>query len=228
MALVNRQMAYDGAGKFLLRFEDNIRFLLAKHGGELGMMRIAAKHLMDLYALDVIPDDIAYHSRTDSDVKRFLATSNFRMVIDHAFDGTWENAAIVESPFISPMRMGAWVTAQRVVLDRWQNIDGVIRGMDLIQEHHLYAYFCALFGFPFPKCYYLPRLMAIGDDGLPCRISKTDGNWRVRDLLDAGIKPQVIKTILREACLKGGRGSWRVENIVSMPVLNYRSMKELL
>jgi hypothetical protein len=50
----------------------------------------------------------------------------------------------------------------------------------------------------------------------------------VRDLLDAGIKPQVIKTILREACLKGGRGSWRVENIVSMPVLNYRSMKELL
>lgn len=229
MALINEYMAHESGGRFVLRFDDNARWQMADHGGAEGMQKHAQGQLHDLAWMGLTTDGVIYQSRVETRAKRFLAQSHFRMVIDHAGEGMKDTAPIIRvAPTISPFQTSAWITAEKVVMDYWEGTDTLIRGPELLTEHGLYIYFCALFGFPFPTCYYLPRLMATADDGPMTNVSKTMGNWRVRDLREAGVTPKKIRSVLKGSCLITPSGSWHVDNVKGSPQLIVPSIERLL
>ena len=215
MALLNQQVAHSSGGKFVLRFDDNARHVVADHGGMEEMENIAYNQASDLRWMSIEPDEIVFQSEREEELRQFLSQSRFHMVISHFQEGTSETApTVVCDPEISPREMCAWTIAQRVVQDRWSDIDTVIRGVDLLQNHALYVYFCALFGFRFPKCYYMPRLMTARED-----ISKTIGNWSIPRLRDAGYLPEGLREWLRNSCLINPQGDWDINNIKGQPKL---------
>jgi glutamyl/glutaminyl-tRNA synthetase len=182
MALVNQHMAHSTGGKFIVRFDDNTRYWMSVQSGEEGMQRIADQQLSDLSVMELEIDEVVYQSEQEEKVRMYLASSRFQDVTTHAHDGTWETGPVIGiSPTISPQRVYPLIVAEKVVLDKWNDVDLVIRGVELLQEHSFYIYLCALFGFRFPQCHYLPRLMCTSDDGPISNVSKTMGNWKVRD-----------------------------------------------
>lgn len=215
MAILNERIASNSGGSFLLRFDDNSRPFMARHG-VVGMSKMAELQRRDLHWLGIIPDDIQFQSDEEEKVKTFLAQSRFQMVIDHVYDGMCENRpVIISNPPIRAQRVSTWVVAERVVLDRWWGVDMVVRGLDLIQSHGLYMYFCALFGFRFPRWVYLQRLVT--SDGKD--VSKTMGNWTLRTLRDAGVSADKVWELLRESCLANPAGKWAIDNVKSAPRL---------
>lgn len=228
MALVNEHVAHSSGGRFVVRLDDNLRWVMRDSGGREGMRRCAESQLRDFAWMGLDVGEAIYQSEQEEGVKRFLAQTHFRMVIDHVGEGMKETAPVIRvSPTISSFQTSAWVTAEKVVCDRWGGSDTLIRGLELLQEHALYMYFCALFGFRFPTCYYLPRLMATADDGPMVNVSKTMGNWRVCELRDAGVAPERIHELLRASCLIDPAGSWCIDNVKNTPRLGIQNIGEL-
>jgi hypothetical protein len=222
MAKVNEFLG--SPGSFALRFDDNSRHVMAGKSKQY-IQDVANGQLGDLQWLGVCPDSVIYQSDLEERVKMFLAGSRFQMVIDHAFDGCDDTKPKIKvSPaMIRPMRMSTWIIAERVVLDHYGSIDAVVRGVDLLQGHALYVYFCALFGFKFPEMIYLPRLMAADEN-----ISKTKGNWTVEELRNLGVFPTRVIELLRSSCLKDPTGSWHFDNVKDAPRLTVTSVEDLL
>ena len=230
MAKLNQVMAYETGGKFVLRFDDNSRHIMRDHGGPESMALIAQRQSDDLLWMGIHPSKVVYQSEEEEEVKQFLAQSKFQMVIDHAFEGMRDTEPVIMAytPTISPMRMATFIIAERVIQDRWSDVDTVIRGIDLLQNHTLYMYFCALFGFRFPKMYYMPRLMATADDGPYANVSKTMGNWKVSRFKELGASPEDVYSILEEACLVDRQGPWHIHNIKDTPRLIDADIEEAI
>jgi glutamyl/glutaminyl-tRNA synthetase len=220
MALVNEHEARRTGGTFTVRFADNARWVVSEHGGQAGMSEYALQQRNELEWLGIEPDYYSFESDSEYKAKRYLASHpKFNMVIDHAGTDTNDTKPEVRAfEMAAAMRMTAWITAQKVLIDNWQGCDTLIRGIDLLTEHHLYMYFCALFGYPFPKCYYLPRLMAIRS-GRRVNISKTDGNWRIADFKGAGRSPDEVRDLLNRSCKICPDEPWYITNIKESPVV---------
>lgn len=231
MALLNEFMAHNSGGKFILRIDDNQRMEQQRIGGAKEMQRYAKGQHRDLAWMGMQIDKIVYQSEMEEKVKGALARSHFRMVVDHVM--SCETFPIIQlaGPTISPIQLSTWIVAEKVILDRWENVDAMVRGPEMLQEHALYMYFCALLGYRFPKCYYLPRLLTMGDKNGSMsfeNVSKTIGNWRVEDLRDAGVTPGQIRKLLRASCLIDPAGYWCLENVKDSPALTVRGIKDVL
>jgi len=180
------------------------------------MTNTAWRQVDDLKWMGIVPDEIVFQSEGEEKVKKFLSQSRFQMVHSYFQEGNIPTVpTIIYGQEISPREMCSWTIVQRVVQDRWSDIDTVIRGVDLLQNHALYMYFCALFGFRFPKCYYMPRLTTVADGD----ISKTIGNWSIPRLRDVGYLPEELHNILRSSCLIDPDGAWDINNIKGQPKL---------
>lgn len=230
MGLLNEYMAHESGGRFVVRFDDNTRWWWAALGDTRSMrgavlMHEQAEHqLDDLLWMGLEIDEVVYQSDTEKAAKLFLAQSRFQMVVDHAPGGVKETAPIIRisGPRFHEMPMGAWIVAEKVVLDYWEGTNAMIRGPELLQENGLYMYFCALLGFRFPRCYYVPLLSTaagVNLGGSQRSISKTRGNWQVQQLREAGRTPEQIRGLLRESCLVDPAGPWRIDNVKNVPAL---------
>ena len=107
-----------------------------------------------------------------------------------------------------------WNAAVRVILDRLNGIDLVVRGRELFGEYQLYQYVCQQLGYPLPRHVYVPRLMMGGE-----AVSKSAGTMTLGALRTAGYTPQGLEAILRRACLVKPLGPWHYSNLLSQPDL---------
>lgn len=235
MALVNEHLAHSTGGEFHVRFQDGPVWLgwnIPDRSPE-DSLRIAHQQLDTLREMELIVDSVSYQSAMEEEMYQFLAERNFRLVIDNAKRKyhSGSKPIIISNPDIHGFPLSAQHTLEKVVLDHMDGSDAMVRGYEWIQEHWLYTYFCALFGFRYPTCYYGPRLlMAEAINSYPRytdEISKTIGNWRVKDLMDYGITPTQIRRLLRESCLIDPSGLWSVDNIKNQPRLVVRSKEDV-
>ncbi|MCK9458390.1 MAG: glutamate--tRNA ligase family protein [Proteobacteria bacterium] len=111
------------------------------------------------------------------------------------------------------------ITAIKVVQDHREGCNIIIRGEDLVSESSLYYYFCRLLGFVPPKLCYIPKLIQRDGQDLS-DMSKTRGNFKIKDYRERGYAPQDVLNLLAEACLEKSDGGWYVENTKKNPVLD--------
>ncbi len=236
MALLNEGMAHDSGGEFHVRFDDNtthvmVAFLQRIPGGVWATREKAHLQLEDLTWMNIEIDRVSYQSEMEESVNKFLSTSHFRMVID-SVGYKYDSRPVIVPPSSSlgDFPLGTQHTVEKVVMDYWGGSDVLIRGMEWVAEQHLYAYFCALFGFRFPLCYYVQRLVTAQDANTCTRmeISKTIGNWSILELREMGIEPSQIRRELRDSCLVDPDGSWHVDNLKHQPRLVSRRIEDVL
>jgi len=217
-ALVNEHLAHSTGGHFVLRFDDNTRYWRQKLAGAAPVSKIAQGQLDDLHWLGIEPDQIVYQTDVETGVKRFLAQSTkWQHVVDHFSHTEWDPVVISDPP-INAFGLLSYITAEKVVLDYWERVTTLVRGLELLSEHALYLYFCALLGFDPPRGVYIPRLMAYEGEDLT-EVSKTEGNWKIRDLRDRGINPAMVLDTLRASCLVRPSEGWGLDNLKFAPKL---------
>ena len=228
MTLVNEHMAHDSVGRFHVRFADNAPWDAPT---PTSWEEIAHRQLDDLVWMGIEIDSTSYQSKQEEKVKLFLADFNLCMVMK-ASDHDRSRPIIPAHQLLGRTRLGAQHTAEKVVLDHWEGSDALIRGLEWVAEHHLYVYFCAVFGFhPPPLCYYIPRLLTVDDVSGSLRskdISKTIGNWKMENLREAGATPEEVRRVLRKACLLDPIGKWSLDNLKDQPRLTIRSIEDVL
>lgn len=106
------------------------------------------------------------------------------------------------------------LTAEKVVFDFMDGVNWAIRGMDLITEDCLYRYFVERFGLRTVRMTYIPRLQFDGDT-----VSKTTGNYKIKNFRKAGLTPEELISMLEIDCLLDITAGWFIENIRPQPVL---------
>jgi len=105
-----------------------------------------------------------------------------------------------------------------VIMDMMNGANLLIRGMDLISEHCLYMHLCDRLGLPFPRMVYLPRLCLPGGGEVLPGVSKTEGNYQIKQLREQGWEPGRIIDKLRKSCVINQAGSWLIDNIKRQPI----------
>ena len=216
-ALVNQHEAHASGGKFILRFDDNTRYWMHALGGRAAMAEIAKGQQEDLEWLGITADQIVYQSEQEAEVLAFLATSKWIHAVDH---GVWNTDVphIISDPPIAAFGLTSFISAERVVSDHMLGANLLIRGNELLSENGHYLYLCALFGFEPPTMWYIPRLMTADADDLG-DVSKTAGNWKIKDIRERGHSPALVRQVLAESCLIDLRYGWSLDNIKPRPVL---------
>jgi glutamyl/glutaminyl-tRNA synthetase len=110
-----------------------------------------------------------------------------------------------------------YLTACKVAWDHLLGVGHVIRGDDLITEMSLYAYFRERLGYPIPEQTFLPRLRL--REGELTDVSKTAGNWKLRDLREQGWTPDRVVNLLADSCLINPAAGWSCANVKPSPTL---------
>lgn len=214
-ALINEALA--AGGKFIVRVDDNCRLWWQRRGGPRGAAEFAQGQLDDLAWLGVFPDRVVYQSAEESRVLAFLAASRWQQVVDHFPNPYWD-PEILSVQVIQPIALASYITAEKVVLDHFEGVTAMVRGLELLSEHQLYLYLCALFGFAPPHCVYATRLMTWDGEELG-EVSKTKGNLKIQDLRDRKIPSRVVLEVLREACLVDPTEGFTLDNLKAQPRL---------
>lgn len=232
IAILNEHVAHDSGGNFHVRFADLPvpKLQLSREVAR----EIADRQLDDLRWLGLKIDDYSYETDIEPRMLKFLAKSPFRMVVDNShyeyYSGS--QATIHAYPEIYSFPVSVQHTVGKVIYDSWEGSNAMVRGFEWIQEQWLYMYLCALFGFPYPRMYYIPRLLIASDKTGSMQIdhiSKTIGNWRIPDLRAAGVEPGQIHLELRESCLIDPEGPWNFDNLKrGSPRLVSRSIEDVL
>jgi len=225
-ALVNQHEAHASGGKYILRFDDNTRYWMHALGGRAAMAEIAKGQQEDLEWLGVVADQIVYQSEQEPEVLAFLATSKWFHVVDH---GVWNTEVphIISDPPIAGFGLTSFISAERVVSDHMLGANLLIRGNELVTENGHYLYLCALFGFTPPSMWYIPRLMTEAANDLG-DVSKTAGNWKIKDIRERGHSPELVRWVLCESCLVDSFGPWALGNLRTRPVLTQANGERLL
>lgn len=214
-ALVNEALAV--GGKFIIRFDDNCRYWWQKVGGPKAMAEIAEEQLDDLAWLNISADRVIYQSAEEPRVLAFLAMSRWQQVVDHFTHPYWD-PEILSDQVIQPLGLTSHIVAEKVVLDHFEGVTAMVRGLELLSEHQLYLYLCALFGFAPPRCVYASRLMTWDGEELG-EVSKTTGNLKIKDIRARGVPARTVLEILRESCLIVPDGTFDLHNLKTLPRL---------
>ena len=158
---------------------------------------------------------------------RFLADSKWQPVIDHQpMPGPLADPRVISDPPIAAGGLWAFLVAEKVISDHMLGVNLLIRGLELLSEDCLYKYFAALFGFIAIPTVYIPRLMTGGSIDL-ADVSKTAGNWKIRDVRERGHNPELVRWVLCESCLVDSWGPWSLDNLRTRPVLTRENGERL-
>jgi glutamyl/glutaminyl-tRNA synthetase len=217
-ALVNRAEAWNSGGKFILRFDDNQEVWSIRQTQP--EIREAKDHILeDLEWLGIEPDLITSQFEMKDEILRRLKAYR-KLPLLSPFDlgvnkMIWvNNSAELVGTDMTLYPYHAWLTTEKVAADEIQEINLLVRGVDLITESSLYAYFCDLWRIPQPRQVYLPRLL--GPDGE--EMSKTKGGFEVREYRENGWTKQKFLWKLAQACLFDPEGEWLIDNIKTQPI----------
>lgn len=214
--LVNECEAHRSGGKFTLRFDDDQFYWKVRNQSPVEDMRKGM--IRDLTDMGVKLD--AYTSQEEMSARTHKMLDEFGYkksgVLHHAYTHSYlpETKDGRFYPFVADY------TAEKVVQDFIEGIDLLIRGEDLLTEFSLYNYFCRLWDLPTPKQVFLPRLKCF--DGELSPVSKTIGNFKIRDWLDSGMSVEKLIEGLRESCLVDPTGDWTISNVKNTPILQIK------
>lgn len=209
MALVNFYEADRSGGSFTLRFDDDQRIWGIRNGThDDSIKRSMEKNLARFGIVCSTKSQRAYKE----EATRILTDLNggpFNKFIDMVYA---DNSPEVLGDDIVYYPYHPYLTAYKVVFDFMDQVNLLIRGIDLITESSLYQHFCESFNLPCPTQIYLPRLLDY--DGL--ELSKSNGSKEVEDLLEEK-GDAWIERFLKESCLRDVNGGWYVGNIQDKP-----------
>ena len=217
LALVNEYEAHRSGGKFVLRLEDdqeNIIWIMKQK--QRSIPAICAQMIEDLEWINIKIDEIVYQSDIAESARALIHQLDPSQLLSGLKDMfTYRNAEVVGNQ-ISYYPYAPHLTAMRVMMDAMSEIKLLIRGEDLMTEECLYALFCEQYRLRLPEMHYLPRLRLL-DGSEIAEISKTDGNYRIAALREAGMSPAELIDRLRVSCLKDPHGEWIIDNVRSNP-----------
>ena len=217
--LVNEHEAHKGGGRFHVRFDDTQAIYLDRLGwGEI--RRIKEGMIADLAWLGVRVDSYLSQSEIESEAHAQLAARCHASGVPcpRPLYCAQHFPAIVGRDGMQAYPYVNLFTAEKVIMDRMQDISVLIRGEDLIGEFSLYCYWCDVLSMTTPDHVYLPRLR-VGDGLEMSEVSKTDGNYRLADFRLSGWSPAQVVDMLGAACKKDIAGPWSVDNIKSYPLV---------
>jgi glutamyl/glutaminyl-tRNA synthetase len=211
MCLINRAEATAHGGKFLVRFDDSQRSWLWLHTpSEIASYRMEL--VADLEWMGIQVD--GYSSQVDlmPEVDRWIDAVGWP-VKPQPMAGIYNSEVIgINAPMYPYAER---LTAEKCVMDHIQGMTWIIRGHDLLTEDCLYRYFVDKLELSQPRMTYIPRLEFEGDE-----VSKTRGNYKIRDYRALKIDPQrELIELLALDCLKDPFGGWFVDNVKARPVL---------
>jgi glutamyl/glutaminyl-tRNA synthetase len=217
MALVNQAEARRSGGRFILRIEDNQPEWVWRIGGREKIMPLSIGIVEDLAWMGIVPDETERQSITQRDALDFIG---LRLGDDIQGERKVFFAPI-ETPGLplTAFPYAPHLTAEKVVLDALSGVNLLIRGVDLLSEHCLYAHFCDILGLQLPRCVYLPRL------GLPegGDVSKTSGRHQVAAYRVAGMDAGELLHELRRASLIDRGADFTLDNLRPAPVWTVNS-----
>jgi glutamyl/glutaminyl-tRNA synthetase len=203
VALLNEALAHASGGQFLVRFVDR--------GGTPQIARLVESQRADLLWLGLTVDGWALESSMLPVVNERLTTLGVTVQ---------EEAVYPHVPrLLLPGRLIAYpytptYTAQKVLMDEWQGVTLLVRGLDLVTEYSLYTHYCRQFGVPEPEHVYVPRLLSYQGD-----ITKTNGGYKIAELRANGYTPQDVRAMLAKACLHIPPNGWTLDNLREEPRL---------
>ena len=219
LCLVNQYEAHLHGGVFKVRFDDTHREWREFHTGPEKLAENAKQFLEEMAWLGIEPEEVCYQSEmlptVHASLHRAAGYTPPREPLGYdqyaiAFDG------VAYYPYALPL------VAEKVWMDVFiQQVDYLIRGIDLITEFSLYNYFVELLGLRRVQHVYLPRLTeGTGDlnyvDGI---VSKTSARQMVAQYRAAGFTPPQVRELLAKACLVDPDGPWAITNVKRQPMI---------
>jgi glutamyl/glutaminyl-tRNA synthetase len=212
ISLVNEHEAHRSGGNFGVRLEDDQRLMVYRHGPNI-----------EKYC-DYMREDLAWLGikcdfwHRESEMKE-TATDLMR---------NWFNYTPPAEKFLHALSVpeviglpGPWytyvpsITAYKVVYDFLEEVNWLIRGIDLLPEECFYRDFVERFEFNRQiRTTYIPRLYCAGH-----HLAKTYGKNKIQDYRKAGMKPQELIDLLANDCLIDPPAGWVVDNIKPNPSL---------
>lgn len=217
LCLVNQYEAHQRGAQFLVRIDDTQQYWSRWMLSWEKMRHYAERTLEDLAWMGLAPDGVVYQSE-------IIAMIHQKIRMLYGVEIPEERIGADYSPVVkgmrAPMCYTPGITCEKVMLDFYQGVDLLIRGMDLLDEFALYAYWCDRFRIHTVYHVYLPRLvLADGEDpAYYGNVSKTHGVLTVRQQRDEGRTAEELLKILRWSCLVDPSGPWSVENVTEQPV----------
>lgn len=219
LCLVNQHEAYSRGGQFFVRFDDTqlhwAKWIMTRER----LHHFAGRMLYDLDWLGVQPDRVVYQSDIQDAIHRKIEDI-YGTRVPPERNGADYAPVVVGMPMVLPMCYTPAQTMERVMMDFYMLADLLIRGMDLLDEFALYAYWCEQFRIHHVYHAYLPRLLlADGEDpDYYGTVNKTGGVLTVRSFREQGYSPDEIRRLLALACLKDPQGPWAIDNVKERPV----------
>jgi glutamyl/glutaminyl-tRNA synthetase len=220
MALVNQAYAKERGWQFNVRFDDNQHQNAAIHGIA-GLARIRAAWEEDLAWLDIHVDNYS----SDQELHRTafcLCERRHPGLPKPGFNALTDQLDFPVGALYYPY--APEITALKVVMDHLQNVQMLIRGDDLLTEFALYRYFEDLLYYqdPIPQLF-LPRLKLHAEvepksAAHATEISKTIGNFAIRQFRANGFTPGEVRFILASSCLLNSAGDWTLANLKPQPI----------
>ena len=219
LCLVNRHEAESRGAKFKVRFDDTHREWAQFKTGPEKLAENAKRFLDDMAWLGIEPAEVLYQSELLPVVHASLhrAAGYVNPPEPLGYD---QHAQTIDGvayyPYAQPL------IAEKVWMDVWiQEVDHLIRGIDLITEFSLYNFFVEYLGLRRVQHVYLPRLYDEQGDfnNAPGTISKTHGNHTVAQYRAAGFVPPQVIEILAKACLVDPDGPWAITNVKRQPMI---------
>jgi len=214
LALVNQHVAKRTGGKFIVQIDDNQDHWRQMYG-QTKINHFVSELKRDLEWAGLEPSEYVIASEEEETNKEYclnLACLEMGPVASYPMANV--NNWVTLYPFVPEL------TALKVAQDYRNKIDIVIRGIDLLTEFSLYAYFCKMLKFPLPRHHYIP-LFKLNDKPLssnPMR-GEISQKLKVRDYREKGWNNRELIELMEETCLIVRLGGWDFENIQFDPGL---------
>jgi len=230
IAKVNETEAHLNGGKFFVRFDDDQQYWNDLRKVDADNIKDETKKDLEWAGLEVdeyISEKEMIKS-TDLLLEKFKYKNfnSLAYVLTHIYlPETSEGSSLMPDQALADKSFYPFVpdlTARKVINDSLNDVRLLIRGMDLITEFSLYNYYCMLWDLIIPRQVFLPKLQLQERSGKISQISKTLGNFKIKDFREKNISVKEIWRILADGCLIDPDGRWTINNIKSFPIIDQK------
>jgi hypothetical protein len=212
ISLINANEAHRSGGKFGIRLEDDQRLMLWKYG------QAQTDEFCQMQREDMDWLGIEYQFWDRESEMKPMATALMGL-----FGYTPPPEKFVHALAVPEVIgiTGPWytyvpsITAYKTIYDFLEDINWLIRGIDLLPEENHYRAFVDQFElWRQIRTTYIPRLYCAGH-----QLAKTFGKNKLRDYRTAGMQPGELIELLANDCLIDPANGWVVDNIKPNPSL---------
>lgn len=213
IATLNREIAHQSGGKFIVRLDDAGLNLLPL--GRERIDRISRMMYDQMEWLGLIPDKWEVNSELWPAADKVLNLRGVVVPEEPLLTSNYQPTPVwLAQPNQLIYPYTPQLTARKVVLDWLAGIDLLIRGEEIATEVSLYSYYCDVLKYPKPTFVHVPRLHASSGG-----ISKTNGNFMVSSYQANGYSPEEVGNLVAAAVLKNPANGWSLLNLKEAPCL---------